>query len=134
MRVTEQIDALESLGGLPVSHLCSARRRGLMVIPAPPCSQRHGHRGRYLTQGRAGLTTAISSIGARLLLPAARPVVLAHQEYCFAARSPPHPCYLGFNTQQGAERGGRATTTRWYHASVAILMLDRSYEALLGAK
>src|SRR6266705_2990819 len=41
------------------------------------------------------------------------------------------PCYLGFNTQQGAEGVGRATTQAVVSASVAILMLDAVITKLL---
>ena len=41
------------------------------------------------------------------------------------------PCYIGFNTQQGAEGVGRATTTAVVSASVAILLLDALTTRLL---
>jgi phospholipid/cholesterol/gamma-HCH transport system permease protein len=34
------------------------------------------------------------------------------------------PCYVGFNTKQGAEGVGRATTAAVVNASVLILLLD----------
>src|SRR6266550_4200417 len=49
----------------------------------------------------------------------------------FAAAVTTIPCYLGFNTQQGAEGVGRATTTAVVAASVAILMLDALTTKLL---
>jgi phospholipid/cholesterol/gamma-HCH transport system permease protein len=45
------------------------------------------------------------------------------------------PCYIGYNTQQGAEGVGRATTTAVVSASVTILLLDAlTTKLLLGAK
>jgi len=45
------------------------------------------------------------------------------------------PCYIGFNTQQGAEGVGRSTTTAVVSASVAILVLDAlTTKLLLGVK
>src|SRR5258708_546875 len=63
-----------------------------------------------------------------------RPLVLwfpAIKGGCFAAALPTRPCYLGFNTQQGAEGVGRATTQAVVSASVAILMLDALITKLL---
>jgi len=34
------------------------------------------------------------------------------------------PCYIGYNTQQGAEGVGRSTTTAVVAASITILLLD----------
>ena len=34
------------------------------------------------------------------------------------------PCYIGFNTQQGAEGVGKATTQAVVSASVVVLLLD----------
>ena len=43
---------------------------------------------------------------------------------CFAAAITIIPCYMGFNTRQGAEGVGRATTTAVVASSVLILLLD----------
>jgi len=75
--------------------------------------------------------TAISSIGARYFF---RPLDLWYsliKSYCFAAAITAIPCYLGFNTQQGAEGVGRATTTAWYQRRWRILMLDALITKLL---
>src|SRR6266568_1598028 len=116
MRVTEQIDALESLGRSPVSHLLIPRVvAGLLVIPALTMfANATGIVVGYLTaKGSLGLWySAIKSV-------------------CFAGALTTIPCYLGFNTQQGAEGVGRATTTAVVAASVAILMLDALTTKLL---
>jgi phospholipid/cholesterol/gamma-HCH transport system permease protein len=41
------------------------------------------------------------------------------------------PCYIGYNTQQGAEGVGRATTLAVVAASVTILLLDTLLAKLL---
>jgi phospholipid/cholesterol/gamma-HCH transport system permease protein len=43
---------------------------------------------------------------------------------CFAFAITAIPCYIGFNTQQGAEGVGRATTQAVVVTSVTILLLD----------
>jgi len=134
MRVTEQIDALESLGRSPVSHLLIPRvLAGLLVIPALTMfANATGIVVGYLTaKGSLGLTYGDFEYGARYFF---RPLDLwysAIKSGCFAAALTTIPCYLGFNTQQGAEGVGRATTTAVVAASVAILMLDALTTKLL---
>jgi phospholipid/cholesterol/gamma-HCH transport system permease protein len=127
MRVTEQIDALDSLGRSPVSHLLIPRVvAGLLVIPALTMfANATGIVIGYLTaKGSLGLTYADFEYGARYFF---RPLDLWYsliKSYCFAGAVTLIPCYLGFNTQQGAEGVGRATTTAVVAASVGVLMLD----------
>ena len=127
MRVTEQIDALDSLGRSPVSHLLIPRVvAGLLVIPALTMfANATGIVVGYLTaKGSLGLTYADFEYGARYFF---RPLDLWYsliKSYCFAGAVTLVPCYLGFNTQQGAEGVGRATTTAVVAASVGVLMLD----------
>src|SRR2546429_3664174 len=134
MRVTEQIDALESLGRSPVSHLLIPRViAGLLVIPALTMfANATGIVVGYLTaKGSLDLTYGDFEYGARYFF---RPLDLwysAIKSGCFAAALTTIPCYLGFNTQQGAEGVGRATTTAVVSASVAILMLDAVITKLL---
>ncbi|HEX9488373.1 MAG TPA: ABC transporter permease [Gemmatimonadales bacterium] len=134
MRVTEQIDALESLGRSPVSHLLIPRViAGLLVIPALTMfANAMGIVVGYLTaKGSLGLTYGDFEYGARYFF---RPLDLWYsgiKSGCFAAALTTIPCYLGFNTQQGAEGVGRATTQAVVAASVAILMLDALITKLL---
>ncbi len=110
MRVTEQIDALESLGRSPVSHLLIPRVvAGLLVIPALTMfANATGIVVGYLTaKGSLGLTYGDFEYGARYFF---RPLDLwysAIKSVCFAGALTTIPCYLGFNTQQGAEGVGR---------------------------
>src|SRR5438094_6404528 len=127
MRVTEQIDALESLGRSPITHLLLPRViAGILVIPAlTMLANATGIAVGYLTaKGSLGLTYADFEYGARFFF---RRLDLSYsllKSYCFAGALTTIPCYLGFNTQQGAEGVGRATTTAVVAASVGILMLD----------
>src|SRR5213595_2270457 len=138
MRVTEQIDALESLGRSPVTHLLLPRVvAGLLVSPALTMfANATGIVVGYLTaRGSLGLTYADFEYGARYFF---RPLDLWYsliKSYCFAGAVTLIPCYIGYNTQQGAEGVGRATTTAVVSASVTILLLDAlTTKLLLGVK
>ena len=127
MRVTEQIDALESLGRSPVTHLLLPRiLAGLIAIPAlVMMANAFGIVVGYITaQGSLGLTYADFEFGARYFF---KPLDLWYsliKSFAFAFSVTVIPCYIGFNTQQGAEGVGRATTQAVVAASVTILMLD----------
>ena len=82
MRVTEQIDALESLGRSPVSHLILPRvLAGMMVIPALTMfANVTGFVSGWLAAKSAiGITNADFIFGARYYFPSVRPVVLDDQ-------------------------------------------------------
>src|SRR5438552_4948670 len=134
MRVTEQIDALESLGRSPVTHLLLPRvLAGLLVVPALTMFANATGIvvGYMVAKGSLGLTYGDFEYGARYFF---RPLDLWYsliKSYCFAAAVTLIPCYIGFNTQQGAEGVGRATTTAVVSASVAILLLDALTTRLL---
>ena len=53
------------------------------------------------------------------------------KSYFFAATVTIIPCYLGYNTQQGAEGVGRATTASVVASCVTILLLDTVITKLL---
>src|SRR5437870_5382628 len=93
MRVTEQIDALESLGRSPITHLLLPRViAGILVIPALTMfADATGIIVGYLTaKGSLGLTYA-DLVRRALLLPAPGPVVLAHQELLLRGRGHADP-------------------------------------------
>ena len=127
MRVTEQIDALESLGRSPVTHLLLPRiLAGLIAIPVlVMLANAFGIAVGFITaQSSLGLTYADFEFGARYFF---RPLDLWYsliKSYAFAGAVTIIPCYIGFNTQQGAEGVGRATTQAVVAASVTVLMLD----------
>jgi phospholipid/cholesterol/gamma-HCH transport system permease protein len=134
MRVTEQIDALESLGRSPVSHLLLPRiLAGLFVIPPLIMfANAFGILIGWLTaKGSLGITNADFIYGARYFF---KPLDLWYslvKSYFFAATVTVIPCYIGYNTQQGAEGVGRATTSSVVAACVTILLLDTVITKLL---
>ena len=127
MRVTEQIDALESLGRSPVTHLLLPRiLAGVIAIPAlVMMANAFGILVGYITaQSSLGITYADFEFGARYFF---KPLDLWYslvKSYAFAAAATIIPCYIGFNTQQGAEGVGRSTTQAVVASSVTILLLD----------
>ena len=127
MRVTEQIDALESLGRSPVTHLLLPRiLAGVIAIPGlVMMANAFGILVGYIVaQGSLGLTYADFEFGARYFF---KPLDLWYsliKSYAFAIAVTIIPCYIGFNTKQGAEGVGRATTQAVVAASVTILLLD----------
>lgn len=127
MRVTEQIDALESLGRSPVTHLLLPRiLAGVIAIPAlVMLANAFGITVGYVTaQSSLGLTYEDFQFGARYFF---KPLDLWYsliKSYAFALAVTVLPCYIGYHTQQGAEGVGRSTTQAVVSASVAILMLD----------
>ncbi len=127
MRVTEQIDALESLGRSPVTHLLLPRiLAGVIAIPAlVMLANAFGIVVAYITaQASLGLSYADFEFGARYFF---RPLDLWYsliKSFAFAGAVTIIPCYIGFNTQQGAEGVGRATTQAVVASSVTILLLD----------
>src|SRR3989442_574985 len=106
MRVTEQIDALESLGRSPISHLLIPRvLAGLLVIPALTMfANAMGIVVGYLTaKGSLGLTYGDFEYGAQFFF---RPLDLWYslvKSYAFACAVTLIPCYVGDNAQKVAE-------------------------------
>src|SRR2546425_2254170 len=127
MRVTEQIDALESLGRSPVSHLILPRvLAGLIVIPALTmfANVMGFFSGWAAAKSAIGITNADFIYGARYYF---RPFDLWYsmiKAVFFAGAVTMIPCYIGYNTQQGAEGVGRSTTVAVVASSVTILFLD----------
>jgi phospholipid/cholesterol/gamma-HCH transport system permease protein len=127
MRVTEQIDALESLGRSPVTHLLLPRiLAGLIVIPALVMfANAVGlFTGWLAAKASLGITDADFVYGARYFF---RPFDMWYsliKAFAFAGAVTIIPCYIGYNTQQGAEGVGRATTSAVVASCVTILLLD----------
>lgn len=127
MRVTEQIDALESLGRSPASHLIIPRvLASTLMVP-------------ILVVIADVIAVAAGWIGVKQVLP------VTDWDFSYGARYFWRPfdgyysiikavsfglaiglvsCYMGFNTQQGAEGVGKSTTAAIVSSSVLILLLN----------
>jgi phospholipid/cholesterol/gamma-HCH transport system permease protein len=134
MRVTEQIDALESLGRSPASHLVLPRViAALIMIPALT-----------ILANLTGIAAGWLSV--KLVLP------VTDADFIYGAQAYWRPwdawysviksfffggviglisCYMGFNTQQGAEGVGKSTTGAVVTSSVLILLFDTVLTRLL---
>ncbi len=127
MRVTEQIDALESLGRSPASHLIVPRVvAGLVMIPVLT-----------IIANVTGVVTGWAAV--KLVLPVTdADFTYGAQAYWrawdgwysliksvfFALSIGLISCYRGMTTQQGAQGVGRSTTGAVVTSSVVILLLD----------
>ena len=127
MRVTEQIDALESLGRSPVTHLLLPRcLAGILVIPAlVMISNATGFLvGWFAAKQWLVIANDEFTYGAHYFFRSFDLWYSGIKAVCFAVAVTLIPCYIGFNTKQGAEGVGRATTQAVVAASVTILLLD----------
>jgi len=127
MRVTEQIDALESLGRSSVSHLIIPRViAGTLMLPVLVIfANAVGIGAGWLAaKSSLGISNADFIYGARFFF---RPFDLYYsmiKSFAFGLAITIVPCYMGFSTKQGAEGVGRSTTAAVVSASVLILFLD----------
>ena len=127
MRVTEQIDALESLGRSPGSHLILPRvLAGFLMIPVlVVLADVMGIFAGWFSMTWCSRSPTRTSPTARASFwrpfDATYSVIKA---FFFAGSITIIACYMGFNTQQGAEGVGRSTTGAVVASSVLILLLD----------
>ena len=127
MRVTEQIDALESLGRSPSSHLILPRVvAGLVMIPvlvilADVMGIASGWFSMRLV---LPITNDDFSYGARIFWREQDAYFSVIKAFFFAGSITIISCYMGFSTKQGAEGVGRSTTGAVVSSSVLILLLD----------
>ena len=127
MRVTEQIDALESLGRSPGSHLIVPRViAGLLMIPAlTVLADVMGIASGWFSMKLVlPITDADFAYGARYFWRSFNATYSVIKAFFFAGAITVISCYMGFNTQQGAEGVGRSTTGAVVASSVLILLLD----------
>ena len=114
MRVTEQIDALESLGRNPASHLLLPRvLAGILMVPALVVfADATGLVAGWLAAKQSlHITDADFIYGTRYNF---RPFDLWYsgiKAVAFGAVITIVPCYVGYSAKEGAEGVGRATTT-----------------------
>jgi phospholipid/cholesterol/gamma-HCH transport system permease protein len=127
MRVTEQIDALESLGRSPASHLiiprvlASTLMLPVLVIIADVVAVGAGW---ISVKQVLPVTDADFAYGAKYFW---RPFdayygLIKATSFGFAIGL--ISCYMGFNTKQGAEGVGKSTTAAIVASSVVILLLN----------
>src|ERR671918_548206 len=127
MRVTEQIDALESLGRSPASHLVVPRvLAGFIMIPVLVilADVMGIGAGWFSMKLVLPITDADFAYGARTFWRSFDATYSVIKAFFFAASITIISCYMGFNTQQGAEGVGRSTTGAVVSSSVLILLLD----------
>jgi phospholipid/cholesterol/gamma-HCH transport system permease protein len=134
MRVTEQIDALESLGRSPASHLVIPRVvAGFIMIPALTVfANLSGIASGWLSvKAVLPVTNADFIYGAQYYYRTFDAYYSVIKAFFFSGAITIISCYMGFNTQQGAEGVGKATTTAVVTSSVLILVLDTVLTRLL---
>jgi phospholipid/cholesterol/gamma-HCH transport system permease protein len=127
MRVTEQIDALESLGRSAVSHLLLPRvvAATFMVPTLTVFAIATGIlSGWVAAKGPLGMSNADFEYGAQYFFKNFDVWYALIKAFCFGLAVSVVPCYVGFNTSHGAEGVGRSTTGAVVSASVFILVLD----------
>ena len=127
MRVTEQIDALESLGRSPASHLLVPRILACLVmipvltIMADVIGIASGW---WFSKQVLPLTDADFAFGARAFWREFDAYYSVIKAVAFGLSIAVTSIYMGFSTKQGAEGVGKATTTAVVVSSVLILLLD----------
>ena len=134
MRVTEQIDALESLGRSPASYLLVPRVVAcLVMIPVLTVFADVVAVGAGWIASKQALpiTDADFIYGARIFWRPFDATYSITKAFFFAAAIALISCYRGYTTKQGAEGVGRATTGAVVTSSVLILLLDTVLAKLL---
>lgn len=127
MRVTEQIDALESLGRSAVSHLLLPRVvAGTLMLPVLVVyADAIGiFSGWIASKAPLEMTNADFTYGAQVFFEFRDVVVSLTKAFFFGLALSVVPCYVGFNTSHGAEGVGRSTTGAVVSSSVLILFLN----------
>jgi phospholipid/cholesterol/gamma-HCH transport system permease protein len=127
MRVTEQIDALESLGRNAISFLIIPRVvAGTVMLPVlVVVSDIVGIvAGYFASKSSLGMTHAEFVHGANFFFKPFDAWYSLIKAFAFGLAVTIVPCYLGLSTKQGAEGVGRSTTAAVVSASVLILFLD----------
>ncbi len=136
MRVTEQIDALASMGANPIHYLVVPRFLGcLVLIPTLVImADFMGIAGGYF------YSIYLLGIDSHHYLQNSREFVSNFDLFAgifkslfFGAAIAMISCFRGFNCDPGAEGVGRAATQAFVHSFVVILMIDLALGILLDA-
>jgi phospholipid/cholesterol/gamma-HCH transport system permease protein len=134
MRVTEQIDALETLGRSPASHLVIPRvLAGIVMIPVlTVVANVTGILSGWLAvQQVLPVTNADFKYGAQFFWHPFDAWYSIIKGFAFAVCITVISCYFGFSTEQGAEGVGKSTTGAVVASCVMILLLDTLLAKLL---
>ncbi|MQA91083.1 MAG: ABC transporter permease [Gemmatimonas sp.] len=130
MKVSEQIDALESLGRDPVRTLGAPRIiAGTLVLPMLVAfANLIGIAGGMLTaEATLGLGRETFLYGARLFFHAFDIYYSVGKGMVFGFIIPVIAVHMGLRTYGGAEGVGRATTTSVVYMILAVLILDATF-------
>jgi len=127
MRVTEQIDALESMGANPLYYLVVPRFLGcLVLIPTLTImADFMGVLGGYLySHGILGIDYHHYWANSREYVDAFDFLMGIFKSFFFGAAIALVSCHRGFHCDPGAEGVGRAATNAFVQSFVMILLLD----------
>jgi phospholipid/cholesterol/gamma-HCH transport system permease protein len=127
MRVTEQIDALESLGRSPASHLIIPRVvAGFLMVPALTIMADliAVGAGWYSIKQVLPMTNEDFTYGAQYYWRPFDGYYSVIKAFFFGGAIALISCYMGFNTKQGAEGVGKSTTGAVVASSVVILIIN----------
>ena len=130
MKVSEQIDALQSLGRDPIRTLAAPRIiAGVLVLPLlVAVSDVVGVTAGMLTaEATLGLGRATFLYGARLFFHTFDLFYSIGKAVFFGLMIPLIAVHMGFRTYGGAEGVGRATTTSVVYMILAVLILDATF-------
>jgi len=130
MKVSEQIDALHSLGRDPIRTLAAPRIiAGTIVLPLlVAIANLVGIVGGMLTaEATLGLGREAFLYGARLFFHAFDIYYSVGKGMVFGFIIPLIAVHMGFRTHGGAEGVGRATTTSVVYMILAVLILDATF-------
>jgi len=135
MRVTEQIDALETLSFDPVGFLALPRvLAGLVMLPV--LTVLANATAIFSAWATLVIATDVRTddflTGLRLAFTAFQVVYSLIKAFCFGAAISFVCSYQGYVTEAGAEGVGRSTATAVVIASVSILVLDAIVAAVLA--
>jgi phospholipid/cholesterol/gamma-HCH transport system permease protein len=127
MRVTEQIDAMESMGANPIYYLVVPRFLGcLILIPTlTVMADFMGVLGGYLySHLLLGIDYHHYWTNSREYVDAFDFLMGIFKTFFFGAAIALVSCHRGFNCDPGAEGVGRAATNAFVHSFMLILVLD----------
>jgi phospholipid/cholesterol/gamma-HCH transport system permease protein len=134
MRVTEQIDALESLGRSPSSHLVIPRvLAGFLMVPILTiiADVVAVVAAWWSVKQVLPLTDEDFAYGAQYYYRSFDGYYSVIKAFFFGGAIGLISCYMGFNTKQGAEGVGKSTTAAVVASSVVILLLNAVLARLL---